>query len=204
MFGWVLVVVGGLLILFALYWQLWFSRMPRREILDDPSAILCPANGTIATVEKYTQGSILAHKWNGLDATLKGVARSGWFVLIVMTPLNVHYQRAPQSGDVVKVEYFPGKFLNAVNNPMDATFQNERNEITIASTHGAYKVVQIAGFLARRIKCFVSRGAHVQNGETIGFIDFGSQVGLILPDNCHLDIKDGDVVVDGQKIGVWT
>jgi phosphatidylserine decarboxylase len=78
--------------------------------------------------------------------------------------------------------------------------ENERNEMLFETKIGKIKVVQIAGFLARRIKCFVKHDQKVEKGEEIGFITFGSQVALLLPDRFTPSVKAGERVVDGETI----
>jgi len=59
---------------------------------------------------------------------------------------------------------------------------NEKNEIIIFNKKiGKVKVIQIAGFLARRIICNVNKNEKVNKGQRIGKIVLGSQVTLILP-----------------------
>lgn len=97
-------------------------------------------------------------------------------IVITLNLWNKHYQISPINGIVKDIKYKNGKFLNAVFNPK-ATFKNERNEITINNI----RVIQIAGILARRIKCYVKKNQKIKKGEKIGKIAFGSQVILEIP-----------------------
>ena len=67
---------------------------------------------------------------------------------------------------------------------------------------GKIKVVQIAGLVARRISCFVKKNQIVKKGDIVGFISFGSQVALLLPEKAKLEITEGTKVKDGERIGV--
>lgn len=198
-----------LIVAFSLF-RLWFCRKPARIIPKATRSIVSPANGTVAVVQRFdtTKSKTLkAKKWNrgSVEFLARDVAKKGWFVLIVMTPLNVHYQRAPFAGNVIGTLYAKGKFHNAVKEAEKLlTLENERNEILLETKRGKLKIVQIAGVLARRIECFVQNDQKVEKGEAIGFINLGSQVALVLPEKVTLSVKPGERVVDGETIiGVW-
>jgi len=202
----VLPVLFALILAFFLFWRFWFGRQPRRTVPPDERAIVSPANGRVVVIQHYgarRAASQRAKKWNGgsVDVLCKDVAPKGWFVLIMMTPLDVHYQRAPIAGKVVNVKYTKGKFLNAVKAPEKLlTLENEKNEITFHGDRGKVKIVQIAGVLARRITAFVRKNDKVEKGQVVGFINLGSQVAAVLPENVKLNCKVGDVVTDGETI----
>ncbi len=83
---------------------------------------------------------------------------------------------------------------------MQCFFENERNEILIKGKITC-KLIQIAGYLARRIECFAKESQQVIAGEVIGLINLGSQCALILPKNVALHIKENDKIQICQKIG---
>ncbi len=202
--------ITAVLLALLLFWKLWFCREPQRRVPKAGKVIVSPANGTVAVVRRFDttkQKTVGAKKWNraSVEILAEDVAKKGWFLLIVMTPLHVHYQRAPVDGKVIKTVYTPGKFLNAVKEPEKLlTLENERNEILIETTMGKrrkrVKVVQIAGVLARRIIPYVSGGEEVRKGELLGFINLGSQVALLLPDDVTVQVKPGDTVIDGETV----
>jgi phosphatidylserine decarboxylase len=195
------IIIFILLVLLLLFWKLWFSRKPRRTIPYGTEVIASPANGRIAVVRQYDSERVQVKKWNqgSVEVLARDVAPRGWFVLIVMTPLNVHYQRAPITGNVLATNHVRGKFLNAVAEPERLlALENERNEILIQGERGRLKVVQIAGAVARRIRCFVHEGDRVEKGSLLGFIDLGSQVALILPADVDVKVQRGDRVLDGE------
>lgn len=203
LWGLCLVIIGSLVLLFGLFW-LWFARRPARVIPLEEKIIVSPANGKVAKIMKFN-GPVVVEKWNKGMAKLEtsDVAKKGWFILIMMTPLNVHWQRAPLSGTILGTQHVSGKFLNAVSDAGSLmALQNERNEILMKTKKGNIKVVQIAGFLARRIHCFVNKNHAVKKGDVIGFISFGSQVALLLPENAKVEIVEGKHIKDGERIGV--
>ena len=115
-----------------------------------------------------------------------------------MSPMDVHHNRAPIAGQVVSVVHSDGKFL-AVNT-LEAGLVNEKSEIVIKSQYGYVKIIQIAGFLARRVVTHVKPGERVETGGPVGLINLGSQVTAILPSNMSVVVKKGDKVISGETI----
>ncbi len=142
-----------------------FFRDPARTIPQDPKAVLSPADGRIVVVEKAMD------PYAGREA-LK--------ISVFMNVFNVHSNRSPVDGKIEKVEYFPGKFVNA---DLDkASTENERNAVVVTAANGAtVTFVQVAGLVARRILCYVGAGDTLARGQRYGFIRFGSRVDVYLP-----------------------
>lgn len=88
-----------------------------------------------------------------------------------------------------------------MGNDLGIRFENEHNEILVANTNGdKFKLVQIAGFVARRIVDFVEPNQEKKTGELIGLIKLGSQVTVILPNNYLPKVEVGETVIDGETI----
>jgi phosphatidylserine decarboxylase len=85
-------------------------------------------------------------------------------------------------------------------NSLEAGLVNEKSEIVIKGEHITLKMIQIAGFLARRVITHVKPDDLVKRGQVIGLINLGSQVTLIVPDAIQINIKKGDRVVAGETI----
>lgn len=198
--------IGLILLLIAslLYYQFWFLRQPERIIPNDESIFVSPANGKVAAVTFWEKEKLEWEKDAGVVQVLtEDVGESGWLIAIEMDVTNVHFQRAPVSSQLVNKEYTKGKFNNALikTNKYGFRVENERNTLHFRTPEGLnYKVVQIAGLLARRIEDYVVPNQNVKQGEVIGLIKLGSQVALILPDNVEPKVKTGDTVVDGESI----
>ncbi|MFH1848942.1 MAG: phosphatidylserine decarboxylase [archaeon] len=193
-------VILALIISFFAFWRFVFLRNPVRMI--PKAGIVSPADGkVVAIVRSKRPASLLSKGILGkIRVMTSEVSKSSILVSIMMTPLDVHYQRAPISGVVKKISYRKGRFRNAVSGAGDfRAIDNERNEILI-SGEISVKVVQIAGLLARRIRCFVRENQKVNKGERIGLINLGSQVSLILPDTVKLRAKCGDRVRAGSSV----
>ena len=155
-----------------------FFRDPPRTIPLDPSAVLSPADGRIVVVEK-------AHDPYANREALK--------ISVFMNVFNVHSNRSPVDGKIEKVEYFPGKFVNA---DLDkASTENERNAVVMTAANGqTITFVQVAGLIARRILCYVNEGETLARGQRYGFIRFGSRVDVYLP------LSARPLVVVGEKV----
>jgi phosphatidylserine decarboxylase len=91
---------------------------------------------------------------------------------------NVHVNRMPFDGTIVKITHHAGGHIPAFNKESDS---NERLVLLIKTDLGLMKVVQIAGTIARRIVPYVCEGDFVKKGEKIGLIRLGSRVDLFLP-----------------------
>jgi len=77
----------------------------------------------------------------------------------------------------------------------------EKNEIVIKNKKLKIRVIQIAGFLARRIFCYVKKNQNVNKGQKIGFISLGSQATLIIPaKKIKIIVKEGQKVKAGSTI----
>ncbi|MDP6685098.1 MAG: phosphatidylserine decarboxylase family protein [Candidatus Marinimicrobia bacterium] len=170
--------IPGLLLLFCLN----FFRDPKRKIPQEKGIIVSPADGKIVQIKPVEDPEI---------------GKSN-LISIFLNVFNVHMNRTPIGGSVNKVQYKKGKFLAAFNH--SASDENEQSDISIHSTEGIIKVKQIAGLLARRIRCYVKKGNQINTGDKLGFIMFGSRVDIILPEHIDLRVKLGQKVKGGESI----
>lgn len=155
-----------------------FFRDPPRVIPQDTGAVLSPADGRVIKVER-TQDP-----YGQRDAIL---------VSVFMNVFNVHSNRSPVDGRIERIQYFPGKFVNA---DLDkASTENERNAIVLKTNLGqTVTFVQVAGLIARRILCYVKAGDVLSRGQRYGFIRFGSRVDVYLPLDAYVKVSIGDKV----------
>ncbi len=172
--GFILIILAG----FIAY----FFRNPIRIVPPEPDIYVAPADGKVLYITK------------GEDPEIGQTLTIGIFLSI----FNVHITKSPLNGTIKKVEYHPGKFLNALNEK--SSDENEHNIVTIAEENGmTVKVKQIAGIIARRIVNFTKEGEKVTKGQEIGLIRFGSRVELILPaENVKVLVKPSDKIQGGQ------
>jgi phosphatidylserine decarboxylase len=178
----------SLLSLFLLITVLQFFRNPTRKFTNGENLIVCPADGKVVVIEKTFEAEYL--KTDCMQ------------VSIFMSPINVHINRFPVSGEVKYVKYHPGLFLVAWH-PKSST-DNERTTIAMESKGKKILFRQIAGALARRIVYYCKEGDLANQTDEFGFIKFGSRVDLFLPIETKINVKLNDVVKGGVTIlGEW-
>jgi phosphatidylserine decarboxylase len=202
-----LITISVVAVLLAAYYRFWFLRCPPRTINPNENVYISPANGLIASVTPWNDSTIqvLKGKYGVIDVWTKDVDTAGTIVSIVMNVTNVHYQRALHNSTVISKKYVEGKFNNAVanDNPFGIRFENEHNEMLFETQKGKrYKVIQIAGLLARRIVDFVEPGQAKKKGDLIGLIKLGSQVTVILPSGVKPKVTVGQTILDGDVLAV--
>ena len=154
----------------------YFFRNPKRSIPDDPDVIVSPADGNVIRLER--QGD----QWN---------------LSIFLSIFDVHVNRAPIEGTIVRKDYRPGKFRLAFDER--ASVENEMVTITI---EGERKLTfsLIAGLVARRIRVWKNEGDHVKKGDRIGLIRFGSRVDVSFPPEFDIVVTKGDRVYGGSSV----
>jgi phosphatidylserine decarboxylase len=180
--GWNLLTFLGI---FSILFTGFFFRNPKRKIPSLENIILSPADGKIIHVGEYEEDRFLKKK------VLK--------VSIFMSILDVHLNRAPASGKVLQRSYHPGRFL--VANAEKSSLLNEQNAM-ILETEDRLKIllIQIAGFVARRIVCYAKADDTLRRGEIFGMVRFGSRVDLYLPLEVKPIVRIGQHVKGGESI----
>lgn len=158
-----------------------FFRDPDRLIPVEPGAIVSPADGRVVVVTDE-----------------ENAGRPGQRVSIFLAIWNVHVNRAPASGTIVKMDYRPGKFLAAMRER--ASFENEQNVFTLSTESGEMVFKQIAGLIARRVVSWKKQGEQVMRGERIGLVRFGSRVDVWLPKAAEILVKVGENVKGGASV----
>jgi phosphatidylserine decarboxylase len=205
-----------------LFWRLhWFFRDPVRT---PPSGrvIVSPADGVVLYVRRIERGEVPNPVKRGVPIPLEewvgrvACESAGWLVGVYMTPLSVHYNRAPVPGRITQVVPRAAKQRNlSMTRPFmrllwgmppfeaDSRYltENARNTIVIEGEVRAV-VVQIADAYVREVDCFVQAQQSVLLGEKIGMIRMGSQCDLFLADrpDLQLDCHAGQRVYAGETI----
>lgn len=154
---------------------LYFFRNPRRASTAPGDSLLSPADGTITEIKDMIEGEFL-------DVETRRVS-------IFMSLANVHVNRAPRPGRISRILHRRGEFALAWKKEIETV--NERNYILIEKDDERILMVQIAGFLARRITCYVNPGDFVKRGDPVGIIAFGSRVDVYIPKSyeCMVELK---------------
>ena len=177
-----LIIATGV-IFYLLFLQ--FFRSPVFEIKRNENQVLAPADGKVVVIEETTETEYLKSKRKQVS--------------IFMSPVNVHVNRMPVSGNISYCKYHPGKYLVAWH-PKSST-ENERTTIVAKMKNGNEILFrQIAGALARRIKWYVKEGQPMQQGEEFGFIKFGSRVDIFLPLDAKINVVIGQVTKAGRTV----
>jgi len=168
-----------LLLLLFLVLILQFFRNPVRNIpVLDYNIIYAPADGKVVVIEETEETEFYKDKRIQIS--------------IFMSPLNVHVNRYPFSGQVKYYKYHPGQYLVAWH-PKSST-ENERTTMVLEKGKNSILVRQIAGAVARRIISYAKEGLQGKQGEDFGFIRFGSRVDLFLPLDAKIEVNIDDVV----------
>ncbi|MEQ1716450.1 MAG: phosphatidylserine decarboxylase [Hyphomicrobium sp.] len=178
--GWLLALVTA--------WIVYFFRDPARVTPMRDGLVVSGADGRISSIEKVRPPPEL-----GLGPEER--VRISTFLSV----FDVHINRAPVSGRIVRSVYIPGAFLNAALDK--ASEENERRAIVIEMPGGGeIGVVQIAGLVARRIVTFSGEGDSVAAGQRFGLIRFGSRVDVFLPPGRHALVSVGQRAIGGETV----
>jgi phosphatidylserine decarboxylase len=176
-FSLVLVAIPVLLAIFFL----WFFRDPERIIPQGPGVIVSPADGKVTEI---------------ISIMTPAGARTR--ISVFLNVFNVHVNRSPIEGVLSEVTYKKGEYLNAMN-PASAA-RNEQNLVVVQGERATVEFKQIAGLLARRIVFNYKPGDHVERGQRVGLIKFGSRVDIVVPADAVVRVKLGDKVEGGASI----
>ena len=177
---------GVLMILCGLAIGAFFRDPERSPVSASECLVLSGADGTVSDVAEMPLPD--------------GAAGERYHrVSVFMSPLNVHVNRAPVGGEIISVRHTPGAFHAAFRD--HASEHNERNLIVLSDVRGRqHAMVQIAGYLARRIVCRLHPHDTVRCGERIGLIMFGSRVDHFIPPDYRVVVETGEKVRAGESI----
>jgi phosphatidylserine decarboxylase len=177
-------IVGAIVIALAFAVALFF-RDPERFPARTKDVVISGADGKVTDVA---------------DASFPGeTGRLYHRVSVFMSPLNVHVNRAPVGGEVMMVEHTAGEFRAAFRD--DASLHNERNLIAMTDTEGRiFGMLQVAGYLARRIVCRLRARDKLQPGQRVGLIMFGSRVDHFFPADYVVTVSMGQRVRAGETV----
>jgi phosphatidylserine decarboxylase len=183
---------AGLLLLPITVWCIAFFRDPERHVPPGAGLVICPADGKLLPIVQAAPPSEL-----GFGA--KPLTR----LSIFMDIFNVHVNRVPVDGVVTALAYRPGKFFNASFDK--ASVHNERTAVRLTLGRAGESgrelaMVQIAGLVARRIRCDLKEGQRVCRGDRFGIIRFGSRVDVYLPEDARVRVSAGQKVKAGETV----
>lgn len=153
-----------------------FFRDPVREGPRGEHLVLAPADGRVVSVAEVDEPDVIGGR------ALR--------IAVFMNVFNVHVNRHPVDGTVVRRDYRPGRFVNASLDK--ASVDNERMSLGVRSPRGPVLIRQIAGLVARRIVTDPAQGASVRQGTRLGLIRFGSRVDTYVPAGARPRVAVGD------------
>ena len=162
-----------------------FFRDPERFPARTEGVVISGADGKVTDVSEVEMPGAPGAKYRRVS--------------VFMSPLNVHVNRAPVAGEVAMVEHTPGQFVAAYRD--DASTHNERNLIIFRDAAGRrHGIMQIAGYLARRIVCRVHPHDQIEMGQRVGLIMFGSRVDHFIPPDYRVSVAVGERVLAGETV----
>lgn len=169
-------------------WCYFFFRNPERVTPEIKDVVVSPADGTVQMIAKVNGPEEL-----GMDK--EKFTR----VSIFMSVFNVHVNRVPADGKITKIEYVPGKFLNAT---LDKASKDNERQLYALETESGKKIAfaQIAGLVARRILCETTEGTKMKAGTRFGMIRFGSRLDVYLPEGVTPQVCLGQIMVAGESV----
>jgi phosphatidylserine decarboxylase len=175
-------LAGGLTLLAGVLTLLFF-RDPPRHFEGDPETVLAAADGLVTRVDEIAVPDLGPGRYRR--------------VVTFLSVFDVHVQRVPASGEVIASRHTAGRKLAAFRELAGEV--NERHVTVIRRPDGdLVGVRQIAGLLARRVVCYLRPGEHVERGQSLGLIKFGSRVDLLVPASYRLLVERGDRVRTGM------
>lgn len=174
---WLLVTLTLVVLVFFLI----FFRDPERTIPPYENIAVSAADGKVVEIK---------------DEEFEGEVYKK--VSVFMNVFNVHVNRMPVAGKVIKVVHKPGKFLTA--DKPESSLENEQNIIYINSNYGQIIVKQVAGFLARRTVCYANEGDKLLMGDRLGIIKFSSRVDHYFPEDTLVVVNINDHVKAGETV----
>ncbi len=181
--SWPLWLLAFVLTVLAL-WVAYFFRDPERTGVRGDQVVVAPADGKVVLIQTVDEPAFMGGKAQRIS--------------IFMNVFNVHVNRYPVSGTVRYVQYNPGKFLNAAAEKSSS--ENEQMSVGVETSRGRVLTRQIAGLIARRIVTYSKLGEHVEQGQRMGLIRFGSRVDVFLPMDAVIKVKIGDLPVAGTTL----
>ena len=173
-------------------WVAAFFRDPIRTTPKGEGLIIAPADGLVTMITRVPPPrELIAEDGLSPDPLVR--------VSIFMSVFDVHINRTPIAGQIKRVVYISGKFLNA---DLDkASEDNERQHILVESRDGTrVGFTQIAGLVARRIVPWVKPGDFVATGQRVGLIRFGSRVDIYLPTGTMPQVILGQRTIAGETV----
>ncbi|MFH1101239.1 MAG: phosphatidylserine decarboxylase [Methanobacteriota archaeon] len=193
--------------LFIFWRYFFFFRKPSRTDSYEKDYILSPADGFIIYCKKIEPGQDIFSIKNYNKIRLNDLMfiddknllnQSGWLIGIFMTFFDVHYNTAPITGHILKINHdFPStlrknrNMLKVYKNFLlpirqwwkncEYIITNERASYIIKNERVSVYITQIADSWINKIVTY-KNNEQIEQGEIFGLIRMGSQVDIFIPD----------------------
>ena len=177
-------ILFNIISIIYLFIILQFFRNPIRKIIENDKHIYAPADGKIVVINKVNEDEFFNDKMMQIS--------------IFMSPINVHVNRYPISGEIIYAKHHPGKYLVAWH--PKSSKKNEHTSIVFKNQKTTIMFRQIAGYIARRIIMYSKKGNYANQGDDFGFIKFGSRLIYFYLLNAKLNISLGEKVIGNKTI----
>jgi len=128
------------------------------------------------------------------------------YLVIALSFWDMHVQRSPASGSVIKVETKGMDFMDGEGR--EFAFLREKpcpvqKRIIFSTDSGEIAVRLITSLAARRIEIWVKEHEAIVRGQRIGRILLGSTVVLELPATLNISVLVGERVKAGETVVAW-
>ncbi len=154
-----------------------FFRDPERHSDAAAGSILSPADGRVIHARRDAMGRT--------------------HVAIFLSLFNVHVARSPVAGELIECRRRPGGYAAAYR---DKASHNARVEMRLRTDSGTVRVALMAGLVARRVLPWVEAPRHLDRGQRIAIIRFGSRAEIELPPGFAPAVETGDRVRAGETV----
>lgn len=190
------IVALAALVLFIMF----FNRTPNR--ITPVTGIISPASGRVIAVEQFPNEQVVFDKKGVANhVSIPEITGPVQTVVIEMNLSDVHVQRVPIAGSIIRMDHYDGGHHNALGpDELVLAAENEKVVTVFKNETDTVGVVQVAGMAARRIRNRAVVGDHLEKGSIYGRILFGSQVVVLLPADKKVMVHVGDSMVDGETV----
>jgi phosphatidylserine decarboxylase len=161
-----------------------FFRDPPRRIAPDADVAYAASDGRVLAVERVVDERFGPEEW------LR--------IAVFLSLANVHINRSPVAGKVLRVVRQAGGFA-----PADSADAEHNSAVytLIEGPHGSCVVAQRSGLVARRIVTWSKPGELLAQGDRYGLIRFGSRTDVYLPARAFsANVAGGDMVRGGETV----
>lgn len=169
-------------------WVIYFFRDPERVTPTREGLIVSPADGMVLRIGSVTPPKELE------------LPEGEWTkISIFLNVFDVHINRVPMDGKIIKSHYQPGLFLNA---SLDKASEDNERQCLVVKAKGGTLIgfTQVAGLIARRIRCDIKEGDEVKAGQRFGLIRFGSRTDIYLPSSVAPQVIVGQRMIGGETV----